>query len=313
MAVVSGSATVGGVSFPVSAAITLPAVTIPPPSGAPQCYFGVWDDDSGWPADGVSYSWAGVQKLAATKVLSATYYMSWLAPYPVGLGTLAKANGASLYLNLEPQNPWGGGANPTVPDIAAGRYDAWLTQIGQAIKAGNNVCRVTWAHEMQGNWYPWGNGGSGGVTPAQWVAGWTRVCQVIKAAAGNLAQMTWCPNNADVGPVAPYWPGPALVDVAAFDGYLNQASAGQTYASFVKQTVDQIGKLDGIGALAGQVWNAETGISGTNRSARITQFVRDMHADGRVSGLTWFHEGEFLLQPAELSALTSAVNAWNAG
>lgn len=305
MAAVSGSATVGGTAFAASAPLTLPAASTPVTPAAPaQCYFGVWDDGSGYPADGVTYSWAGVQKFAAAKVLSATYYLAWLGPFPTGLNTLAKANGATLYLNLEPQNPWGGGANPAVPDIAAGKYDSWLTQVGQAIKAGGNAVRVTWAHEMNGNWYPWG---TQAITAKQWVAGWTHVYQVIKAAAGNLAQMVWCPNSIDVGSAAPYYPGESLVDVVGFDGYLNTASASQTYASFVKQTVDQLSGLD-----SRPVWNAETGVLGSNRSARIAQFASDMRADGRISGFTWFNEGDYLLQPAELSALCAAVNAWDA-
>jgi beta-mannanase len=239
--------------------------------------------------------------------------MAWLAPYPAGLGALAKANGATLYLNLEPWNTWGGKANPGMADIAAGQYDQWLTGLGQAVKAGNNPVWFTFAHEMNGNgWYPWQQ--SGGVSPAQWIAAWEHVVTTVKAAAGGLASFVWCPNNADVGPVAPYWPGPAFCDVAAADMYLNTASASQTYAEFAKQTVDQIGKLDGIGALAGQVWNAETGVAGTSgsRSARIAQYVRDMRADGRLRGFAWWNEGSYLLQPAELSALTTAVNAWNA-
>ncbi len=44
----------------------------------------------------------------------------------------------------------------------------------------------------------------------------------------------------------------------------------------------------------------------------IDEFVVDMRADGRIRGLSWFNEGTYLLQPAELSALTSAVNAWDA-
>ena len=129
----------------------------------------------------------------------------------------------------------------------------------------------------------------------------------MKAAAGGLASFVWCPNNNDVGPVTPYWPGAAYVDVPGFDGYLNTASTSQTFASFVKPTVDEIGKLTSL-----PIWNAETGVAGTNRSARIAQFASDMHAAGLL-GFTWFNEGGYLLQSAELSALTAAVNAWNAG
>lgn len=311
---------IGGTAYTVALPMPLtltPAQTAPappPPAKAPSCYFGVWDQASvNWntPDGNPVGTWAGAAKFSAAPVKSVTYYAAWLSPYPTVLNQLAAQHNATVYLNLEPWNTWNNGPAPTVTDIAAGKYDSYLTQIGQAIKAGGNTVRVTWAHEMNGNgWYPWQQ--SGGVTPAQWVAAWKHVYTVIKAAAGELAQMTWCPNNVDVGPAAPYWPGPQYVDVAAFDGYLNLASATQTYATFVKQTVDQIGKLDGIGSLAGQVWNAETGIEGTGRSARIAQFVGDMKADGRISGFTWWNQDSYLLQPAELTALTTAVNAWDA-
>lgn len=308
----SGTVTVGGVKFegatgsfslPAQAPVTPPVTPPPPPS--PKCLFGVWDDGSSYPADGTTFSWAGVQKFSSAPVKSATYYLAWLGPFPVGLNALAKANGATLYLNLEPWNTWGGGANPAMADIAAGKYDSWLSAtIGAAIKAGGHPVMLTFAHEMNGNgWYPWQQ--SGGVTPAQWIAAWNHVVTTVKAAAGGLASFVWCPNNNDVGPVSPYWPG--AVDVPGMDAYLNTASASQTFAEFVKPTVDEIARLT-----SSPVWNAETGVAGTNRSARISQFVSDMHADGRVRGLTWFNEASYLLQPAELSALTTAVNAWNA-
>jgi Glycosyl hydrolase family 26 len=300
---------IGGTSYTVAlpsplqlTPVTPPAPAPPPAPAAPACDFGVWDPASGYPG----YTWDGAAKFSAAPVKSVTAYLAWLAPFPSALVTTAAQHGAGVYLNLEPWNTWGNLPNPAVPDIAAGKYDSYLTQIGQGIKAGGVPVRVTWAHEMNGNgWYPWQQ--SAGVTPAQWVAGWTRVYQVIKAAAGNLAQMTWCPNNADVGPVAPYWPGAAYVDVPAFDGYLNQPSPAQTYGTFVRQTVDQIAALTKL-----PVWNAETGIAGANREARITQFAADMRADGRVSGFTWWNQDGFALDAGEVSALTAAVNAWNA-
>jgi hypothetical protein len=302
----SGTVTVDGVKYPGSTGtFNLPAqapvTPPPPPPPSSKCLFGVWDDGSSYP----STSYAGVQKFAAAPVKSATQYLAWLGPFPATFNNLCAANGAVMYLNLEPWNTWGGGANPTMSDIAAGKYDSYLsTSIGAAIKAGGHAVMLTFAHEMNGNgWYPWQQ--SGGVTPAQWIAAWNHVVSTVKAAAGGLASFVWCPNNNDVGPVTPYWPG--AVDVPGFDGYLNTADTSQTFASFVKPTVDEISKLT-----SSPVWNAETGVAGTNRSARITQFVSDMHADGRVRGLTWFNEGTYLLQPAELSALTGAVNAWNA-
>ena len=123
---------------------------------------------------------------------SATYYLAWEGPFPVGLNTLCGQNGATLYLNLEPWNTWGGGANPTMPNIAAGQYDSYLTTIGAAVKAGRIPVNLTFAHEMNGTWYPWG---AQAITPAQWIAAWTHVVTTVKAAAGGLASFVWAPNK----------------------------------------------------------------------------------------------------------------------
>jgi mannan endo-1,4-beta-mannosidase len=284
--------------------------TTPPPSGGgTSCIFGIWDDASvNWnTADGNPVgTWAGAQKFSAAPVKSVTYFTAWLGPFPTVLNQLAGQNGATVYLNLEPWNTWGGGAVPKMTDIAKGSADSYLTSIGNAIKAGGNDVWVTFAHEMNGTWYPWG---IQAVTPAQWVTTWKHVCDVIRAAAGGHAKMVWCPNNNDVGPVTPYWPGAAYVDIAGFDGYLNQDAASQTYGSFVAPTVAEIRKL--AGNLP--IWNAETGVNpGTGRAARYAQFIADMHSDG-LAGFTQWNEASFLLTTAEVAAVCAAVNKWNAG
>jgi hypothetical protein len=287
--------------------------TTPPPSGggtpAGQCYFGVWDESSvNWntPDGNPVGTWAGASKFGAAPVKSATYFDAWLGPFPSVLDTLAAQNNATVYLNIEPWNTWGGGPVPKMSDIAKGSADSYLTSIGNAIKAGGADVWVTFAHEMNGTWYPWG---IQAVTPAQWVTTWKHVCDVIRAAAGGHAKMVWCPNNNDVGPVTPYWPGDAYVDIAGFDSYLNQDSASQTYATWTAKTVAEIRSLGTTKPL----WNAESGVNpGTSRAARYTQFIADMKSDG-LAGFTQWNEGTFALTTAEIAAVCAAVNKWNAG
>ena len=283
--------------------------TTTPPSGGNQCYFGVWDPSSvNWntPDGNPVGTWDGAALFSAAPVKSVTYFNAWLGPFPTVLNQLAQQHGATVYLNLEPQNTWGGGPNPNMSDIAKGANDSYLTSIGNAIKAGGNDVWVTFAHEMNGTWYPWG---IQAVTPALWVQTWQHVCTVIRAAAGGHAKMVWCPNNNDVGPVTPYWPGAEYVDVAGFDGYLNQDSSSQTYGSFVAPTVAEIRKL----TTSLPIWNAETGVNpGTSRAQRYTQFIADMHSDG-LAGFTQWNEASFALSTSEIAAVCAAVNAWNAG
>lgn len=271
------------------------------------CYFGIWDPATvDWSSGNPVGTWAGAQKFAAAPVKSVTYFAAWRSPQPTMLYALAKQHGATVYLNLEAQNTWGGLPNPKISDIAAGKEDSYLIAVGQAIKASGATQWVTWCHEMNGDWYPWGRNN---ISPATWVSGWKHVCDVIRANAGGNAKMVWCPNNIDVAPLDPYWPGNDYVDIAAFDGYLNENSPTLTYENFVKQTPDAIRAL----GWTQPIWNAETGVySFPNRAARYTQFINDMKADGLL-GFTQWNEQSYALNSTEIAAVTAAVNAWNNG
>jgi len=319
----SGTVTIDGVQHQVTAdltgtpvtpppvttpPVTTPPVTTPPTPATSQCYFGIWDEATvNWntPDGNPVGTWAGAQKFSAAPVKSVSYFNAWLGPFPTVLDQLAGQNNATVYLNLEPWNTWGNGPTPTMSDIAKGVYDSSLTAIGNAIKVGGNDVWVTFAHEMNGTWYPWG---IQAVSPAQWQAGYKHVADVIRAAAGGHAKMVWCPSNNDVGPVTPYWVGDSYADIVAADMYLNQyaVAAGKTYNTFNKPTADEIRTLT-----SKPIWNAETGVSGTGREQAITQFVSDMHADG-LSGFTWWNQDSFALTTSEIAALCAAVNAWNA-
>ena len=76
-------------------------------------------------------------------------------------------------------------------DIAAGKYDSYLTTIGAAVKAGGHPVWLTFAHEMNGTWYPWG---IQAVTPAQWIAAWTHVVTTVRAAAGGAGLVRLVPQ-----------------------------------------------------------------------------------------------------------------------
>lgn len=287
--------------------------TTPPGGGtvtpANQCYFGVWDPSTvNWatPDGNPVGTESGAALFSATSVKSLSYFNAWLGPFPVVLDQLAAANGQTVYLNLEPWHTWGNGPDPTMADIAKGVYDSALTSIGNAIKAGGNDVWVTFAHEMNGTWYPWG---IQAVKPADWVTTWKHVCDVIRAAAGGRAKMVWCPNNNDVGPVTPYWPGDNYADIVGFDSYLNQDNDAQTYATWTAKTVAEIRTLTANKML----WNAETSIypSGA-RITRYPKFIADMKADGLI-GFTHWNEQGYALTTAEIAAVCSAVNKWNAG
>jgi mannan endo-1,4-beta-mannosidase len=302
---VSGSATVGGVSYPVTASLTLASAPVTPVTpAAASCLLGVYDPANDWPS-----SWTGEQAFisAGCPVKVATYYVQWNGGFPVTLAADCLAAGVTPFVEMEPwftSTTW-----PAFTDISAGKYDSYLQTMAQAVVTFGHPVMFTYAHEMNGSWYPWGNGGAQGVTEAQWVASWQHVVSTMNAVAGaaDLITWVWAPNNADVGSVVPYWPGEEYVGLAGWDGYLQ--TAGQTFANFLQQTLTEIRTLT-----SGPVWLSETGIevTGSTRAAAITTLVGNLQAAG-VDGFMWFNEGSNALTSAEISALATAVSAWNAG
>lgn len=293
---VSGSATVGGAAYNVSAPITLPAAP-----AATACNLGIYD-----PADDYPSSWTGIQAFTAAgcPVKVGTYYCQWQGPYPQNFATLCHANGVTPFIELEPwftSTTW-----PAFTNIAAGQYDSWLQSMAASVKAGGYPVMMTYAHEMNGSWYPWGNGGPQNVTAAQWIASWQHVVTTMNTVAPGLITWVWAPNNADVGSVVPYWPGQSYIGLAAYDGYIQNTS--QTFASFQQQTVTQIRSLT-----SGPIWNSECGVepAGNGRAAVIAEFVKAMQGAG-LSGFNWFNQSPFNLTSAETSTLAAAVSAWNA-
>jgi beta-mannanase len=283
-----------------SANFAVNAAAAPP---ATSCLFGVYDPANDYPS-----SWnggdGGIQLFAAAPVRIATYYIQWGGAFGTNLANLALAHNAIPYMEMEPwytSTTW-----PTFTDIAAGVYDSYLQSFAASIVAYGNPIWLTYAHEMNGSWYPWGNGGPQGVTPAQWLASWEHVHTVINAAAPGLVTWVWAPNNADVGSVVPYYPGDAYVDIAGYDGYLN--AAGQTFASQQQITVNEIRSVT-----TRPIWNAECGIEPADgtRLARIAPFIEGMQQAGLTGFMHW-NQSPFNYSTAEIAAVTNAVNAWNA-
>jgi hypothetical protein len=279
------------------------------PPASSQCTFGVYDPSLD------SASWSGVEPFEGAPVKVGTCYVQWDeygGLWPSAVANVCKANNAIPYVELEPwYSATGGTTWPAFNSITSGSYDTLLTAFGAGIAAFGSTTWVTFAHEMNGSWYPWGNGGPQGVTPAQWIAAWKHVHDVVNASAGGHAKWVWAPNNADVGSVIPYWPGSGAtaggyVDIPAYDGYLS--TAGQTFANFQQQTITQIQTLTDV-----PIWNSECGITPADgtRLARIAPFIDAMHSAG-MSGFMHWNQSPFNLSTAEIAAMAAAVNAWNA-
>jgi PA14 domain/Glycosyl hydrolase family 26 len=102
-------------------------------------------------------------------------------------------------------------AGVSLASINAGTHDGWIDEQARlTTRFPNRRVFIRFAHEMNGNWYPWCQ------QPAAYKSAFQRVYTRVKAIASN-AELVWCPNI-DF-PITEYYPGSGYVDWLALDGY----------------------------------------------------------------------------------------------
>lgn len=193
--------------------------------------------------------------------------------------------------------------------IARGDYDAYVNAWADRMKAfvsgpdGNlstaddRRVYIRLAHEMNGNWYPWG-----GASAGSYVLMWQRVRAIFsqKGLDARTVQWIWAVNNQDVGAgrAEDYFPGDAYVDWIGIDGY--NWGASQSWSSW--STPEQVfapmaARLRGLTAKplalteTGSSSSTPGGVNVAAKSQWITQLFN--YATASTTGarmIVWFNQ-----------------------
>jgi hypothetical protein len=127
-----------------------------------------------------------------------------------------KSNGINIQLAWEPWNPSLTGAQSVdyLKEIQGGSYDSYIKSFVEAVKQYGGPVTLRFGHEMNGDWYPWGN------RPADYVAAYRHVHQqAMSVGASNITWM-WCVNETyDPSSLDQFYPGNDVVDVVGIDGF----------------------------------------------------------------------------------------------
>jgi hypothetical protein len=193
--------------------------------------------------------------------------------------------------------------------ITAGRFDSYLRAEAKRFAALPGPLIVRFAHEMNGDWYPWGAKAPGN-TAQDYVAAYRHVHDVVSAAGATNVVWMWAPNLIDASPsisLASVYPGDDVVDWVGLSGYFTKAS--DTFRHRFDPTLTQIDVV----APTKPILHAETAVPDTaNRSAQITDLIDGVRATPRFVGLVWFNyskRADWTVDddPAEAKALGAAV------
>jgi hypothetical protein len=289
----SGSLTITAKTSSVKASavfkVAAPAPALPPVSTA-ALRFGV--ATAGGPLAGSELD--EVAQLAGESPSSVLFYEDFLQAPPITEMNAVRARGAVPLITWEPW-AWGGGLSQpaySLDRITAGDFDAHITQWGQALAAWGQPVQLRFAHEMNGNWYPWAEGVNGNQS-GDYVQAWRHVHDVVAATGAGNVSWVWSPNVPYYGStdLAGLFPGVGYVNVVALDGYNWGTSA--SWSGWISPQdlfapgIAQLRALaPGVPILIAETASSE---SGGSKAAWNTDLVSYLAAQPDVMGFVWFH------------------------
>jgi hypothetical protein len=196
-----------------------------------------------------------------------------------------------------------------------------LADIGKAVAQLAKPVIFTYGHEMNvSGQYPWSAGdtgscGSSSCTPAQWIAAWDAVQDVINGnGAAPYADWLWAPN-ADTGGSSVnftvWWPGADRVNMVGLDGY-PQSGSGWGLCDFQELFGQSFTETKSLTSLP--VFISETDLAPLSTSQNcdgqgyetITGFISDLFKDGG-DGVLQFQDGSPALTGAQRTELDAAL------
>jgi len=234
------------------------------------------------------------------------WYQDWA--HSTGFDTTGmnavSARGAMPMITWEPFDYSMGVAQPnySLAKIAGGAHDAYITQWAQGAKAYGKPFYLRFTHEMNGNWYPWGNGVNGNTT-AQYISAWQHVRAIFTQVGVTNARWIWSPNVAGKGnrggtasgAFSSFYPGDAYVDWIGMDGYnwgTSQSwSSWQTLATIYGSTYGTLSKMSTKPMMVAEMSSAEVGGS---KSGWITTGLSStiLSSYPRIKAVVWFNENK---------------------
>jgi len=181
--------------------------------------------------------------------------------------------------------------------IASGAYDKYLQESAAIAKSWGKPLMIRFAHEMNGNWYPWGASTATSTTnSASYVAAYRHVVDVFRASGATNVKWVWSPNvqESTKYQMAPYFPGDEYVDYVGLDGYNWGTNNGETW-----QTFEQV--FSSSYAVATQLTSdpviiTETGsseVGGSKADWIRTSFMQTIPQKfPRISAVIWFNRAK---------------------
>jgi mannan endo-1,4-beta-mannosidase len=191
--------------------------------------------------------------------------------------------------------------DPDTPDfplakIAAGDYDARITRFARDLAALHYPIFLRFAHEMNGDGYPW-IVGTFGQTASDYVNAWRHVHDLFLVAGASNVVWVWNPmyESSHGTSFASIFPGDAYVDWVGLDGYNGGTRSGdwRSFSTIFSAAYQALTMLSSRPVMIGETASDEAGDGGAMKAA----WIRDMLETAipsmpRIKALLWYNVNE---------------------
>jgi len=234
-------------------------------------YLGVYDSEA------VKSSYHRVNEFATAVGVQPNivlYYTTWGGGLQIPLANMTSRHHATLAMDLDP-------TGISVRSIVRGKWDKYLRHFAFTVRAFAHPVIISFGHEMNGNWYPWGYTH---VAPALWVKAWRHIVTVFRHYGADNVTWMWTVNaiiqNQGL-PISDWWPGAKYVTWVGIDAYYYQAA--QDFSTTFEPTISAIRQIT-----KKPIMIAETAVGPVaGQSAKIPGLFAGVRAD-HLLGLIWF-------------------------
>jgi hypothetical protein len=186
--------------------------------------------------------------------------------------------------------PWTYTEHPiSLRGIAAGRYDRYVHKAARAAAAWGHPILLRFAHEMNGNWYPWGRG-RGSNTPRIYRKAWRHLVRIFRTEGASNVEWVWTPNvNNGSYPFGQFYPGDEWVDWVGLDGFnWGQGGDWRSFTEIFGSSYESLARLSTRPMIIAETASNQ---SGGDKAAWVSSALRrEIPRFSRIRAVVWFSE-----------------------